>query len=1549
MPDILIDGKLKSVDSSSQLFIVKDGTDIGLESEQPLITDIDQLDIKVKEAGFKDVRVTRLDDLYVSYIELLYEKDGETRVGIPGQYLGSPVDLTGVSLKVHFSSDSDIDIVKTYDVSAGTYKLCLRRGAEYIELSEQSKVTDSSKYFKYTFDYNGTKTSVIYDLFSVKDLISASVVEWNTPQYTATDIDTNGLKIRLTFRIADGTEVKEVYFNNASSEYVTCSLNKEKWADNGTSQEVEITCSYLNDEEYDFNATNISFTYTNSNIEIKCIDRIIDCTLSVKNSDEEDYFLSLPNLKCSYMRVHYNNGDEAELNATQRNKVSLYVPYSGSLHSSNDGLTRYIVNAQNEFVETTETNFGYTKEWHAVGDALTSREQVVLSYYEKDINNVKHYVLFEYSYKYTPVAQIKSIAIKNYIPVQYERSSFKTRDGNHIATYEVTYNNDYSLERVVGYNQGEVSIPKYDEEHDYYDYSLNMWNYYSDEPSVTVNITIHYIGQVGEATLVTPVTLIKKAIDNISNVATRTVFNAGSDIDLTALKVQLNYNNGEKEIVNPTAVKRQGTDEVLLKYDTFIDSDPWDYTTKITYYDMYYSTFSVSQDFILSRTVLNVQALKADDTTFLFSEEDHFQNRAVNIDKLNKFIINYSDESKYTLTFSEDDNKKAVLNNNQVRLYREIWGGGRTQVNYFIFNGRYKTTEENVEFTVKITSFKVTPKSNKVFLYQGKSIEDSLRNDFNYTITMLTGDGDTTQEKTIYDFDELSEYNAKIYCSSETAEPGQDSVWPLPESGASSFSKKFLNKGVSFKCVPYSIGDFDLIFNTEFNFYRVVESVRIKSINPSSGEEEYTTTYSTNEQKIRGKSIEYTASDMGSAHRVIFTNGYVLEDVEPTYLKKFVIENGLNKDITKWPESGTYYLAYDENELGLRSPYATVTCTNMVSVANSISATQKNHSRIAGQTIQLSDFDINVYGLCNEQIIPLDDSKLSISNNTTSSLDEDKLVNVSYTDPHFSDIKVSTVGYFSLTAKNCTISYEVYLNNFTDKLKATTAGSTSYTPRDTDQDFSFRIDTETAADSSLLYSYSELKVYDKDTDEQLNVSVTYNPSSSKMTIPAKLDKNLIIKIKMSSDYVLDEYGHAYAKNSSGVLIGFKDMKNAQGTYRIPNEIKTITHGFFNGSSSIKKLIIGNNLERINDQAFYNCTQLSEIKFEARSKQISIGQSSFGGCSSLTTLDFLSCGDIRKWFIIGTPDSSPISGTPKRNTWSGCKLRTIKIAQSSFSSVLRVYYLDMSAGIITKWLTGRCAGGFKLKARNYQVSSDGYLGISRSGGDFVNSVSFDRNSEILTIEALWITFGVDALRLKSLPKAVSSIGYVDGYQGNNIYASLMGSETKTLQYNKAETYTVETYQSGSSYNFNYGGQSYNLAGRWDLKDACALTTRSSRGLSLWLVCYGFGHWSSSTYKKTISDSSDISYKTNYNFTTNGRVGLEFVSVENNTIGNDFNNWSNSDYVNDCIYPNIKLNSSAEPSTSDVNNVLDASDSTTRHKYNNQLFGTFLDFMIPIYTK
>jgi TonB family protein len=85
-----------------------------------------------------------------------------------------------------------------------------------------------------------------------------------------------------------------------------------------------------------------------------------------------------------------------------------------------------------------------------------------------------------------------------------------------------------------------------------------------------------------------------------------------------------------------------------------------------------------------------------------------------------------------------------------------------------------------------------------------------------------------------------------------------------------------------------------------------------------------------------------------------------------------------------------------------------------------------------------------------------------------------------------------------------------------------------------------------------------------------------------------------------------------------VLIKYPESK--QGTYTIPNSVKSIGQGAFSGCVGLTSITIPNNVTSIGNNAFQRCTGLTSVTIP--NSVTSIGQGAFYGCKGLTTLIIL---------------------------------------------------------------------------------------------------------------------------------------------------------------------------------------------------------------------------------------------------------------------------------------------------------------------------------------
>lgn len=97
----------------------------------------------------------------------------------------------------------------------------------------------------------------------------------------------------------------------------------------------------------------------------------------------------------------------------------------------------------------------------------------------------------------------------------------------------------------------------------------------------------------------------------------------------------------------------------------------------------------------------------------------------------------------------------------------------------------------------------------------------------------------------------------------------------------------------------------------------------------------------------------------------------------------------------------------------------------------------------------------------------------------------------------------------------------------------------------------------------------------------------------------------------------DEYGVLFNKNKT-LLIQYP-MGNVRLDYTIPDSVITINDEAFYNCLNLTKVTIGKNVTRIGVYAFYNCTSLTNITFY--NGVTSIGDAAFVSCTSLTDITF----------------------------------------------------------------------------------------------------------------------------------------------------------------------------------------------------------------------------------------------------------------------------------------------------------------------------------------
>ena len=93
--------------------------------------------------------------------------------------------------------------------------------------------------------------------------------------------------------------------------------------------------------------------------------------------------------------------------------------------------------------------------------------------------------------------------------------------------------------------------------------------------------------------------------------------------------------------------------------------------------------------------------------------------------------------------------------------------------------------------------------------------------------------------------------------------------------------------------------------------------------------------------------------------------------------------------------------------------------------------------------------------------------------------------------------------------------------------------------------------------------------------------------------------------------------NVYGKIVSDTRALYIGGKKVEGDLIIPDNVKSIGYGAFNGFSGLSSITIGNSVTSIGDRAFYNCTGLTSVIIP--DSVTSIGDSAFYKCTGLTSI------------------------------------------------------------------------------------------------------------------------------------------------------------------------------------------------------------------------------------------------------------------------------------------------------------------------------------------
>lgn len=1468
--------KIKS--NEKNLFIVQNTEDFN-SSEGSLISSIDDLNFKFSTEvdSFDNMLITRLNDIDIDYSLLVDENNEEWIPDV--QIIGSTLNTSNLKLLVHFLTESSIDISdRLYSLDPDKLHLYDTNGN--LQTGDNKfKILVNTSRLEYIVSIPGFTDSKIEYYLDVNYSLSSIEAYFESGYKAYPEVTIPKDKIRVKLNFSDGTNKLYNFLNSDEEATFSISESMTTWPTGQSSATLHINCVYRGINGV-FNSQNKSCALTQEVFE-DSIQEILNVYWHTTN--EMSFYNEVPrNIVIDSIKLRYISG-----------------------------------------LEKTDTNIsGVTFDTVSSSNSYSNIKDVTLHYKEKryTISGIKVY------------AKCSVSSNSNTVPAQYID---KAIDFTGIEVIE-SYNNGNTKTRTLS-SFTSFTIESGDSYFNNGKWSVNgrntvVFKYYASETQQLCSLSIQF-------------NVTSNDVELVEYTGGMIAFLAGSEINdsvLSRLPIRLRYKDGT--IKNTFANKVFDKDNVeITSFETFDLGDPFNLLEKFISIKLGWidsKTSLINNVFSVKRTIINMEPLKGNrysNSTYSFLDDVPAINREVKVEKLSGFKFTYNgeiSEKKFFLPSKEDGSDytnseiKDYFRSLGITLIKNIWSAESIQTNGFKY-ASYKWSE-SVELTTKINNIEdITVYSNR-HIFQSDTWEESF-DKLNFLLNVVDSSGNNILKS--YSYSDIDKMGWKV-----SAPRGTTKI-PCPSSSEEAYSANHYPKKITFRLkTKNNIGYTDVTLEPELLFVRTPSDFLVQATESSS----FTHETFTIEEAICGDFL--TLTDFGYSQKIQFTNGYETTEIDPNNLKavsatEVIINNHrhiqMGKDqIFKWPRNGMFYLTYDEfNDID-HAKSILVECGNLIHRPTKIIVSPKNKNIVAGDTITLGDINIVMYGLDNEEIEVTPDMKnnyFTLSNNITKTTDTSVYLTIKYQDA-FSILTASV--NIPLSPKVCNLTYEVYENtgtSFNDT--ASVAGQYTYTVSLSAQTVNVIVDIPITINNASIYSLDYITAYKP--DGSILDGVTFDPVSGSLNIPSASDTDLRIRFVYSTSYSLDGFGHAYSVTDN-VLTGVYQLNDSKSTYMIPSDVYVIpcSSDIFKSNQTLEKLIITKNVTQIKSSAFSSCTSLSEIAFEDRHNYdsngnvdssnpfntLSIAEKAFSDCSSLTTLDFSRCGSIIDGsFLIGTKDTSPFDNSKiSKTTWTNCKLRQIKIEQVNFAKILRCHYIDDSIGSYTYWMTGRCAGGFKMQWYPYHFE--------------------DRET--------WMV-------------SVREPGTGTGKPTNADVAYYIATKGRMWGLKHEYKYTKEfkATSNSSTHIENIDSTEIEVEGGYNFRDKYAGAVRSDRNANTWLACYGLGNYTKSEYINLIEDVN------NYKFTNNGRDGhelsskettstIEFVSVESEVYAKDFGNWDNSGYVNYCIYPNVKLKRSDmthhDFTDSDLETFFNySSTDAQREQFNGCIGGTCLDLMIPKY--
>ena len=280
---------------------------------------------------------------------------------------------------------------------------------------------------------------------------------------------------------------------------------------------------------------------------------------------------------------------------------------------------------------------------------------------------------------------------------------------------------------------------------------------------------------------------------------------------------------------------------------------------------------------------------------------------------------------------------------------------------------------------------------------------------------------------------------------------------------------------------------------------------------------------------------------------------------------------------------------------------------------------------------------------------------------------------------------------------------------------------------------------------------------------QFGNAVFYGSIITDFTIPAQCTDmggvlsgmNKLQSVTVDSDnknYMSDKQGVLFNKAETKVI--YYPQGRTETTYTLPDSVVEIGAGVFSGNRYLTTFEIGKNITIVGDNAFYKCTALKTLTFEAGgTADLTIGMNAFRECKAITTLTL--------------------------------PARTVSYGAYAFSYMNRLTSLNLNEGL-TKLTSYGIYENQKLPKIVVPSTVTKIEEYGISNNDVLTEIEFAKNSETNTTSITEIGYNAIyyniALASIEIPKTVTHIRYYGLYAGSyGKLSSVTFEEGSQLEY------------------------------------------------------------------------------------------------------------------------------------------------------------------------